>query len=126
MGGARGQAGGVWEVLHNLGWSWDFLLYARGWLTLPRPAPAQVDKRPLQDQILEGRSTAQVDKRPLQDQILEGRSTAQVDKRPLQDQILEGRSTGNAKQHLPDASGQCDFQQLRLGQLTNQNLGQAV
>ena len=108
MGGARGQAGGVWEVLHNLGWSWDFLLYARGWLTLPRPAPAQVDKRPLQDQILEGRSTAQ------------------VDKRPLQDQILEGRSTGNAKQHLPDASGQCDFQQLRLGQLTNQNLGQAV
>ena len=90
MGGAWGQAGGVWEVLHNLGWSWDFLLYARGWLTLPRPAPAQVDKS------------------------------------PLQDQILEGRSTGNAKQHLPDASGQCDFQQLRLGQLTNQNLGQAV
>ena len=89
-GRGEGAGGGVWEVLHNLGWSWDFLLYARGWLTLPRPAPAQVDKR------------------------------------PLQDHILEGRSTGNAEQHLPHASGYCDFQHSWHGQLTTQSLGQAV
>ena len=34
-GRGKGQAGGVGEGLHKLGWYFNFCVGARGWLTLP-------------------------------------------------------------------------------------------
>ena len=52
--------------------------------------------------------------------------TPKLTRDPCKTRFKKAGAQGNAKQHLPDASGQCDFQHLCLGQLTNQNLGQAV